>query len=600
MSFLKWFTGSNGSSKISHNDIKSLDERYIGFHNFGNTCYCNSILQALYHCEPFRECIQFYKPKDTIPFLIEDEKYRRLFYKSKTTSFPSSPKKSKISKKANSQPISPISLNENGSLSPNLNPVSPNLSNTSISSSSINGVTSGNVSGVEQKPPKLSKKSKKEIETETLKIVKEFEAEESLLWELKSVFFQITSNKKKQGSVVPRRFIDVLQKKNEIFRGTQHQDAQEFLNYLLNSISESLSNYQNKLLKRWDQFIEEEDNKKKAKEAKEMKKNYLSPQPTQPKSLLNIEEIPKKRTYSTWIHELFEGILTNEIKCLNCENVTCRDESFFDLSVDVEHNTSISACLKNFSSSERLCQKNKFYCDTCCGLQEAEKRMKIKRAPNILALHLKRFKYEEKLNRYVKLPYRVLYPTELRLSNMTDKAENPDRFYNLIAVTIHIGNGPYHGHYVTIVRGKNSWLMCDDENVEPIDDLVLQSYFGDLNNYRCGYIFFYQADDFNVDSMITIKDTSKYKYSSSSKESLNDESTIGHSTSTTSALPPKPNHLTPPALILNDNSSVQSVQSNQSLQSTQELDSSLSEIVDGESIDLTPQKLTQEPIDSIP
>jgi len=44
--------------------------------------------------------------------------------------------------------------------------------------------------------------------------------------------------------------------------------------------------------------------------------------------------------------------------------------------------------------------------------------MKIKRAPNILALHLKRFKYEEKLNRYVKLPYRVLYPTELRLSNM--------------------------------------------------------------------------------------------------------------------------------------------------------------------------------------
>ena len=42
----------------------------------------------------------------------------------------------------------------------------------------------------------------------------------------------------------------------------------------MNSISESLSNYQNKLLKRWDQFIEEEDNKKKAKEAKEMKKNY--------------------------------------------------------------------------------------------------------------------------------------------------------------------------------------------------------------------------------------------------------------------------------------------------------------------------------------
>jgi len=596
MSFLKWFTGSNVSSKPSRTDIKSLDERYIGFHNFGNTCYCNSILQALYHCEPFRECIQFYKPKDTIPFLIEEEKYRRLFYESKSTTSLNS-KKNKFSKKINTQQNTSGSSNDNtnASLSPNLKPISSNLSISSISSTN-NGGSLNTISSSDQIPPKLSKRSKKEIVTETLKIVKEFEAEESLLWELKSVFFQITSNKKKQGSVAPKRFIDVLQKKNEIFRGTMHQDAQEFLNYLLNSISESLSNYQNNLLKRWDQFIEEEDNKKKAKE---MKKHHLSPpQQSQPKSLLNIEEIPKKRTYSTWIHELFEGILTNEIKCLNCENVTCRDESFFDLSVDVEHNTSISACLKNFSSSERLCQKNKFYCDTCCGLQEAEKRMKIKRAPNILALHLKRFKYEEKLNRYVKLPYRVLYPTELRLSNMTEKAENPDRLYNLIAVTIHIGNGPYHGHYVTVVRGKNSWLMCDDENVEPIDDLVLQSYFGDLNNYRCGYIFFYQADDFNINSMITIKDTSKYKYSSSSKESLNDESTTGNSTSTTSALPPKPNHLTTPTLILNDNSSVQSVQSIQSLQSTQELDNSLSEIVDGESIDLTALSLTEEANDS--
>jgi ubiquitin carboxyl-terminal hydrolase 12/46 len=30
-------------------------ERYFGFENFGNTCYCNSVLQALYFCAPFRE-----------------------------------------------------------------------------------------------------------------------------------------------------------------------------------------------------------------------------------------------------------------------------------------------------------------------------------------------------------------------------------------------------------------------------------------------------------------------------------------------------------------------------------------------------------------
>jgi hypothetical protein len=52
---------------------------------------------------------------------------------------------------------------------------------------------------------------------------------------------------------------------------------------------------------------------------------------------------------STFIHHIFEGILTNETKCLSCESVTSRDESFLDLSVDIDQNTSISSSLRNFS-----------------------------------------------------------------------------------------------------------------------------------------------------------------------------------------------------------------------------------------------------------
>lgn len=44
-------------------------------------------------------------------------------------------------------------------------------------------------------------------------------------------------------------------------------------------------------------------------------------------------------------------------------------------------------------------------------------RMKVKKLPKILALHLKRFKYMEQLQRYAKLSYRVVFPFELRLFN---------------------------------------------------------------------------------------------------------------------------------------------------------------------------------------
>lgn len=57
-----------------------------------------------------------------------------------------------------------------------------------------------------------------------------------------------------------------------------------------------------------------------------------------------------------------------------CQQVTSRDEAFLDLSLDIEQNSSISSCLRQFSASEMLDGKNKFSCETCCGLQEAERR----------------------------------------------------------------------------------------------------------------------------------------------------------------------------------------------------------------------------------
>ena len=129
-----------------------------------------------------------------------------------------------------------------------------------------------------------------------------------------------------------------------------------------------------------------------------------------------------------------------------------------------------------------------------CSLQEAQKRMKIKKPPHILVIHLKRFKYMEQLGRHKKLSYRVVFPLELKLAN---SMEDVDSEYTLFAVVVHVGSGPNHGHYVSLVKSHNHWLFFDDENVEMIDESAVQTFFGSAQEYSSntdhGYILFYES-----------------------------------------------------------------------------------------------------------
>ncbi|XP_050944118.1 ubiquitin carboxyl-terminal hydrolase 4 isoform X1 [Cucumis melo] len=300
------------------------------------------------------------------------------------------------------------------------------------------------------------------------------DAEENLLTCLADLFTQISSQKKKTGVIAPKRFVQRLKKQNEIFRSYMHQDAHEFLNFLLNELVDILE-----------------------KEAHAIKSDAESSSPSE-----KISNGPKtgqangaqKEPLVTWVHKNFQGLLTNETRCLRCETVTARDETFLDLSLDIEQNSSITSCLKNFSSTETLNAEDKFFCDKCCSLQEAQKRMKIKKPPHILVIHLKRFKYIEQLGRYKKLLYRVVFPLELKLSNTMEDADSE---YSLFAVVVHVGSGPNHGHYVSLVKSHNHWLFFDDENVEMIDESVVQTFFGSAQEYSSntdhGYILFYES-----------------------------------------------------------------------------------------------------------
>jgi ubiquitin carboxyl-terminal hydrolase 9/13 len=304
--------------------------------------------------------------------------------------------------------------------------------------------------------------------------------EESTFTALKDIFMALIANPSRTGVLSPQRFLEIFKRDNEMFRTAMHQDAHEFYGLVLNAV---ISNV----------------------EANAQRMKELAP----PTNELSLEHSMKLAVHSAasamglgagtrspgtgWVHEIFEGVLTSETKCLTCETASQRDETFLDLSIDLEEHSSVTSCLRKFSAQEMLCERNKFHCDNCGGLQEAEKRMKIKRLPKILALHLKRFKYTEDMTRLQKLFHRVVYPYHLRMFNTTDDAEDPDRLYELYAVVVHIGGNAYHGHYVSVIKTQDrGWLLFDDEMVEPVDKHYVRNFFGDKPGMACAYVLFYQ------------------------------------------------------------------------------------------------------------
>ncbi|KAG0215090.1 hypothetical protein BGX28_000795 [Mortierella sp. GBA30] len=373
--------------------------------------------------------------------------------------------------------------------------------------------------------------------------------QESMFLCLQDLFLRIQNHSKKTQFFTPTAFVAKVKKENELFRSSMHQDAHEFLMFIISTITEDIEAD----MKRSQKEVEDSMSKitpngtsSSAASSSGAANGSISAhskgstdevsmtlsggdevrikvngtdinaastsggsthgnghggESIGDRSSIQSESTIPKPKEKMWVQKLFEGQLTNEIKCLTCEKTTNRAESFMDLSLDIEQNSSVTSCLRQFSASEMLCHKDKFYCDECCGLQEAEKRMKIQVLPNILSLHLKRFKYQEALQKYVKLSYRVSFPLELRLFNTVDDMEDPDRIYDLHAFVVHVGSGPHHGHYVAVVKHQDRWLLFDDETVETIDESDIHKYFGDSAQLGSGYVLFYQARDLDMSSI---------------------------------------------------------------------------------------------------
>ncbi|KAF1951886.1 cysteine proteinase [Byssothecium circinans] len=435
-------------------------DKFFGFENFGSTCYCNSIVQCLYYSVPFREQVINF-PSRSPPEALERPATGPLPRLDTDLHNTSNGQNNALSPKGRTSFSSP----------PTASPRKPIVAPASALPPVANKPEDNKDSPEYKKKQAFAAGPVLKMDYENSKA---YGMSESLFSALKDIFEAIIAHRSHIGVVSPYKFLEILRQENEMFRTPMHQDAHEFLNLLLNQVVENVESFSKSRI----QEVGDGD----TNGGLTVNSGVVVPDRTSTIS-----------TSTGWVHELFEGTLTSETRCLTCENTSHRDEAFLDLSVDLDQHSSVTSCLRKFSEEEMLCERNKFHCDNCGGLQEAEKRMKIKRLPRVLALHLKRFKYTEDLQRLQKLFHRVVYPYYLRLFNTTDDAEDPDRLYELYAVVVHIGGGPYHGHYVSIIKTQDrGWLLFDDEMVEPVDKAYVRRFFGGENELACAYVLFYQ------------------------------------------------------------------------------------------------------------
>lgn len=200
-------------------------------------------------------------------------------------------------------------------------------------------------------------------------------AETNMLAEIQDLFLQLEHAKKSSGRYDHKRWIKAIKSGNALFDNDEHHDSHEYVNWLLDSIHEN--------------YIQ-------ARNEKPDPQSHYGPR-------------------ESFVSDFFEGKLENTFMCLTCEKTKKRQEAFFNLSIDVEKNSSLTYCMQRFSIKELLNKGDKMLCEHCNSKQVATKEITVCKYPKLLLLHLKRFKIDPRTWTHQKLAFRIPYPEELRL-----------------------------------------------------------------------------------------------------------------------------------------------------------------------------------------
>lgn len=216
------------------------------------------------------------------------------------------------------------------------------------------------------------------------------------------------------------------------------------------------------------------------------------------------------------ISDIFDGKLLSSVQCLTCDRISTRVETFQDLSlpipsrdhIDMLHQGSLTPqkagpcsdvvyvtnqngwiswflqwmrswfwgpvvslhdCLSAFFSADELKGDNMYSCERCNKLRNGIKFSKVLELPEILCVHLKRFRHElmfsSKIANYVSFPLEGLDMRPYLHKECVSKVT----MYDLISVICHHGTAG-GGHYTCYALNSivNKWFEFDDQCVTEV------------------------------------------------------------------------------------------------------------------------------------
>ena len=189
-----------------------------------------------------------------------------------------------------------------------------------------------------------------------------------------------------------------------------------------------------------------------------------------------LEEKMKGTSVEGTMAHLFRGKFTNYVRCMDVDDVSTRDEDYYDLQMPVKGCKDLYASFDEYVKEETLEGDNQYHSERF-GKQDAKKGVSFRSLPPVLELHLRRFEYDFATDAMAKINERFEFPTSLDLDRedrkyFTAEADkNIANQYRLHSVLVHSG-GPNGGHYYAFVRPLDTeqWYKFDDERVTKVKE----------------------------------------------------------------------------------------------------------------------------------